>query len=98
MYKKIGKKEKQLFEYDKANPGLAQMDWSEARNFRESANMLAEQIIAILLFDTRDMRLQHLAAKCYKECVSLYNEVFHLVGTGAQDLDGGRPCGKTDIQ
>ena len=67
MYKKVGKKEKQLFEYYKANPGLAQMDWAEARNFKESANLLAEQIIAILLFDTRDMRLQHLAAKCYKE-------------------------------
>ena len=83
MYKKVGKKEKQLFEYYKANPGLAQMDWAEARNFKESANLLAEQIIAILLFDTRDMRLQHLAAKCYKE----WTEEHSLLGVDLKDYN-----------
>ena len=67
MYKKVGKMEKQLFEYYRANPALAQMDWSEARCFKEAANLVAEQLVAILLFSTRDMKLQHLTAKCYKE-------------------------------
>ena len=39
MYKKIGKIEKQMFEYHRANPALAQMDWSEARCFKEACNI-----------------------------------------------------------
>ncbi len=67
MYKKIGKIEKQMFEYHRANPALAQMAWSEARCFKEAANLVAEQVVAVLMFATRDMKLQHLTAKCYKE-------------------------------
>lgn len=83
MYKKIGKLEKQMFEYYRQNPGLAQMDWAEARNFRESCNLLSETVVAILLFATRDMKIQHLSAKCYKE----WCEEHSLQGVDLQDYN-----------
>ena len=84
MYKKIGKIEKQMFEYHRANPALAQMDWSEARCFKEACNIVAEQLVAILLFSTRDMRLQHMTAKCYKE----WCEEHSLKGVDVKDYNG----------
>ena len=74
MYKKIGKIEKQMFEYHRANPALAQM---------EACNIVAEQLVAILLFSTRDMRLQHMTAKCYKE----WCEEHSLKGVDVKDYN-----------
>ena len=83
MYNKVGKIEKQMFEYHRANPALAQMDWSEARCFKEACNIVAEQLVAILLFSTRDMRLQHMTAKCYKE----WCEEHSLKGVDVKDYN-----------
>ena len=56
-----------MFEFYGKNEGLCQQDWHEARTFREACNVFAEQVQHVLLFDTKDLKLQHLTAKLYHE-------------------------------
>ena len=67
MYKKIGKPEKNMFEFYRQNPDLCQQEWHVARTFKEACSLFTEQVHLLLLFGTKDMKLQHLTAKMYKE-------------------------------
>ena len=53
-FRKIGLKERSLYEFYKKNPGVPQSYWFRVRNYKTA-------------LDTMDSRMQALAGKCYLE-------------------------------
>ena len=66
-FRKIGLKERGLYEFYKKNPGVPQADWFRVRNFKTALDTMAEVMMNILTFDTIDSKMQTLAGKCYLE-------------------------------
>ena len=66
-FRKIGLKERGLYEFYKKNPGVPQAYWFRVRNFKTALDTMAEVMINILTFDTIDSKMQTLAGKCYLE-------------------------------
>ena len=66
-FRKIGLKERGLYEFYKKNPGVPQAYWFRVRNFKTALDTMAEVMMNILTFDTIDSKMQTLAGKCYLE-------------------------------
>ena len=66
-FRKIGLKERGLYEFYKKNPGVPQAYWFRVRNFKTALDTMAEVMMNILTFDTIDSKMQALAGKCYLE-------------------------------
>lgn len=66
-FRKIGLKERSLYEFYKKNPGVPQSYWFRVRNYKTALDTMAEVMMNILTFDTMDSRMQALAGKCYLE-------------------------------
>ena len=66
-FRKIGLKERGLYEFYKKNQGVPQAYWFRVRNFKTALDTMAEVMMNILTFDTIDSKMQTLAGKCYLE-------------------------------
>ena len=66
-FRKIGLKERGLYEFNKKNPGVPQSCWFRVRNYKTALDTMAEVMMNILTFDTIDSKMQALAGKCYLE-------------------------------
>ena len=66
-FRKIGLKERGLYEFYKKNPGVPQAYWFRVRNFKTALDTMAEVMMNILTFDTIDSKMQTRAGKCYLE-------------------------------
>ena len=66
-FRKIGLKERGLYEFYKKNPGVPQAYWFRVRNFKTALDTMAEVMMNILTFDPIDSKMQALAGTCYLE-------------------------------
>ena len=67
MWKKMNAKEKAIMDVYKQNPDLAQSYWHCIRSFKEGCGYLMEEMYNVLIFATRDPKMQALTGKLYND-------------------------------
>lgn len=67
MWKRMNAKEKAVMKVFKENPDIAQSYWHCIRSFKEGCGYLCEEMYNILIFASRDPKLQALTGKLYDD-------------------------------